>query len=36
VGQTVVAGEQTPLFIVAEDPTAMQVNGAVSENDVGR
>ena len=34
VGQTVVAGEQTPLFIVAEDPTAMQVNGAVSENDV--
>jgi len=34
MGQTIVAGKQTLLFVVAEDLTAMQVNGNVSENDV--
>jgi len=34
MGQTIVAGKETPLFVVAEDLTAMQVNGNVSENDV--
>ena len=34
MGQTIVAGGETPLFVVAEDLTAMQVNGNVSENDV--
>jgi len=32
--QAIVAGKETPLFVVAEDLTAMQVNGKVSENDV--
>jgi RND family efflux transporter MFP subunit len=34
MAQVIVAGKETPLFVVAEDLTAMQVNGNVSENDV--
>ncbi len=34
MGQTIVAGKETPLFVVAEDLTAIQINGDVSENDV--
>jgi RND family efflux transporter MFP subunit len=34
MGQAIVAGKETPLFVVAEALTAMQVNGSVSENDV--
>ena len=34
MGQSIVAGKETPLFVVAEGLTAMQVNGNVSENDV--
>ena len=34
MGQAIVAGKETPLFVVAEALTAMQVNGNVSENDV--
>ncbi len=34
MGQTIVAGKETPLFVFAEDLTAVQVNGNVSENDV--
>ena len=34
MGQSIVAGKETPLFVVAEGLTAMQVNGNVSENDM--
>ena len=34
LGQAIVAGKETPLFVVVEDLTTMQVNGNVSENDV--
>ena len=34
MGQVIVTGKETPLFVVAETLTAMQVNGNVSENDV--
>ena len=34
MGQAIVAGKETPLFVVAEDLTAIQINGDVSENDV--
>ena len=34
MGQTIVAGRETPLFVVAEDLTVMRVNANVSENDV--
>ena len=32
--RSIVAGKETPLFVVAETLTAMQVNGNVSENDM--
>ena len=35
MGQTVAAGTDTPLFLVAADLTVMQVNANVSENDIG-
>jgi RND family efflux transporter MFP subunit len=35
VGQTVVAGIETPLFLVAADLSVMQVNANVSKNDIG-
>jgi HlyD family secretion protein len=35
VGQTVVAGIEPPLFLVAADLSVMQVNANVSKNDIG-